>query len=542
MKNLTILCLSFFCIILSLNARITDNKIHPTIKNEILSITVDPGFHLNVDAPAKLVDSISKLEITPTQKNHSEFIFSLTKVKGPKIILEYYVCDDQNTICEQHKENYNIKNNSLTLDESVPNANQKIALMNTLSAAKEKAVKEKKLLFVDFSAPWCPACLRLETEVFDKKYFKEYTKKFVTVSLNRDIDQNNEDYTKYKVTVIPTIIIMDAKGNELFRSIDFRQGSDLLNDISKNIKDYKKTKSYDEYLKLAHNDNKDAIRYLAMRAYNMFDYKEALSWFKKLNEQNIFSASAEINILEKENSKDLVTSYQKYIDRYPQTFDSLIWRIELAKIIKGENSLDADTKIDKLIRENISLIKQTINSTKLKKKIFSETAQGLFTTFETEELFLKLLESYRLINEKKEENATLFNLQNTISKHPLSSNRSGEVLVAIDYMKAASMTSDIEKWFLKLIEKNPATDLYPRKLARFYLKEKNYTKALPIALLAVKLSGRYLFLNYSLLAQIQKELNLKNESILTAKKALDLPEAKEAGNKESVELLKNIIL
>ena len=173
-----------------------------------------------------------------------------------------------------------------------------------------------------------------------------------------------------------------------------------------------------------------------------------------------------------------------------------------------------------------------------KKKVFNETAQGLFTNFESEELYSKLVETYQLLKEKPSELAAILMLQEKILKHPLSADRTGEVLMAIDYMKAAKMNSEVEKWYSQLMEKNPVSDLYPRKFARFYLKEKNYVKALPIAERAVKLSGHYLFWSYVLLAQVQKEMNLKAESIATASKALALPEAKDASNKEYVDQLK----
>jgi thiol-disulfide isomerase/thioredoxin len=548
-----ILTASFLLIVTQLvQARITDGKTKISLQDQSVNIKVDQGFHLNIDAPAKLVDLASQKVLLPTKKNNDEFIFSLNEIRPIEISLEYYICDNKNTTCEQHKENYSIENNLLKLHRApVENSETKKEavlgkmifnnhhfITDNLEAAKAKAKQEKRLLFVDFSAPWCPACLRLETEVFGKKYFQVNTKNLIKVTLNRDLDNNKNSYDNYKVTVIPTMIIMNSEGTELFRIIDFRETKALVSDIKKSIKNIKNTKSYDEYLTSANNGNKEAIKHLAMRAYDMYDHKEALGWFKKLNEESLFSAAAEINVEERDNSKELIESYRKHIVQYPGSYDSIVWRNELAKFLQTQNTTDSTAEAKVLLQANILLINKIIEDKKLQKKFFNETAQGLFTNFESEELYSKLVETYQLLKEKPSELAAILMLQEKISKHPLSADRTGEVLMAIDYMKAAKMNSEVEKWYSQLMEKNPASDLYPRKFARFYLKEKNYVKALPIAERAVKLSGPYLFWSYVLLAQVQKEMNLKAESIATASKALALPEAKAASNKEYVDQLK----
>ena len=365
-------------------ARITDGKAKISLQNQSLIVKVDKGFHLNIDAPAKLIDPTSQKVVLPAKKNNDEFIFSLNEFKPIEITLEYYICDNKNTTCEQHKENYSIENNILKL-RIAPLENTEIKqeailgkiifnkhhfIADNLEAAKARAKKEKKLLFVDFSAPWCPACLRLETEVFGKKNFQENTKNLIKVTLNRDLDNNKNSYDHYKVTVIPTMIIMNSEGTELFRIIDFRETKDLVSDIKKSVKNLKSTKSYDEYLTLANTGNKDAIRHLAMRAYDMYDHKEALEWFKKLNEESLFFAAAEINVEERDNSKDLIESYRKHIVKYSDSYDSIVWRNELAKFLQTQNTTESTAEAKVLLQANIVLINKIIEDKKLQKKGF----------------------------------------------------------------------------------------------------------------------------------------------------------------------------
>lgn len=530
-------------------ARLTDDKVKLTVADEILTIKADPGFHLNIDAPAKMLMVPTRKKSLPTKKEINEFQFSLKGVGASEIALDYYVCDDKLTTCERHKENYVVTNNTLTAkastndngEKSEATSASKISLnphhfiVDNLEAAKAIAKKEKKLIFVDFSAPWCPACLRLETEVFSQKSFQAKTKKLIKVSLNMDEKSNTEAFEKYGVNVIPTMIIMNADGEEIYRMVDFRETNELLTEMKTALKKSKEHKSFESYLILAEAGNIKAIEYLAKKAFERFDFKNATLWFKKLPGTSLSSAAADIGNQEKENSKWLDESYLKYITTYPESFDSIVWRIELAKLKTPEEK----NAIDSLLQTNINLINKALMNKNLQKKMFKETAQGLFTSFETEELYSRLVDSYNIKGETIAEATALLTLQEKLAKHPLSAEKSGEVLLAIDYMKAAKMKADVEKWYRKLSEKHPESDLYPRKLARFLYQEKQFANALPIAEQAVKLGSHYLFWDLIILAQVQQELKL-TEAKATATKALAMSEAQEESNQSYVSELKKI--
>lgn len=547
--KLTVKLFFIFCFILQISeARLTDGKVNIIKKDQTIIIKVEPLFHLNKEAPTKLISIESKKEFLASKKSEEEFIFPIEGLLRKEVSLEFYVCDNKNTTCEQHKDHYLINENNLVLLSTNEDGGQDTPLemsqpvtfnahhfiVDNLSAAQKKALLSKKLLFVDFSAPWCPACLRLETEVFNQKLFRDKTKNLIKVTLNKDLEINKKNFKDYKVTVIPTMIIMEADGTELFRFIDYKPTKELVSTLLSATKNVNKTKTYKDYLNLANLGNKAAIKHLAMRAYDMYDPKEANLWFQKLEEKSLFKTSAKVMSEERDQSSTLKDTYQKSISEYPESFDSIVWRIELAKLLK--DSQDPKT----FLSDNILLLKKAIQNKHFKEKLFRETAQGSFASFLEEELYSKLKTTYQLQNDKPSELQALKNLQEKILNHPLSVARTGEVLVAIDYMKEANLNADVEKWYLLLMKDYPLSDLYARKLARHYLKEKNYTKALTMAQQAVKLSDRYLFWSYALLGEIQKKLNLKTEFKSTAEKALQMPEASDPSNKEYVDQFKAI--
>ena len=67
----------------------------------------------------------------------------------------------------------------------------------------------------DFWATWCPPCKQLKPTI--EALEKEYEGKIEIKSI--DSDQNKELAQKFNVQAIPTLIFLDAKGNELSRIV-----------------------------------------------------------------------------------------------------------------------------------------------------------------------------------------------------------------------------------------------------------------------------------------------------------------------------------
>jgi thioredoxin-related protein len=97
-----------------------------------------------------------------------------------------------------------------------------------LSTALKTAKTEKKLVLVDFTgSDWCPWCIKLHKEVFDKAEFTTYAKtNFVLVEIDfprtkaqpaEEKKANQALANKYKIEGYPTVVILDDEGKELKR-------------------------------------------------------------------------------------------------------------------------------------------------------------------------------------------------------------------------------------------------------------------------------------------------------------------------------------
>jgi protein disulfide-isomerase len=97
-----------------------------------------------------------------------------------------------------------------------------------LPAALKTAKTEKKLVLVDFTgSDWCPWCIKLHKEVFDKAEFTTYAKtNFVLVEIDfprtkpqpaEEKKANRDLAAKYKIEGYPTVLVLDVEGKEIQR-------------------------------------------------------------------------------------------------------------------------------------------------------------------------------------------------------------------------------------------------------------------------------------------------------------------------------------
>ena len=71
----------------------------------------------------------------------------------------------------------------------------------------------------DFWATWCPPCKELKPTI--EALEKEYEGRIEIRSIN--VDENKELAQKFEVKAIPTLVFLDAKGNELSRIVGLTQ-------------------------------------------------------------------------------------------------------------------------------------------------------------------------------------------------------------------------------------------------------------------------------------------------------------------------------
>ncbi len=101
--------------------------------------------------------------------------------------------------------------------------------LTNLETAMKTASSEEKSIFVDFTgSDWCGWCFKLNDEVFSQPEFIQYAQNnlvMLEIDFPRDIPQSDEIKAynrnlldKYKIQGFPTILLLDAQGNEINRT------------------------------------------------------------------------------------------------------------------------------------------------------------------------------------------------------------------------------------------------------------------------------------------------------------------------------------
>lgn len=549
----------------SFAARLTDGKIQFKLVNQKIEGAVTKGFHVNREAPAALESADGKISRQPEVKETQRIVFATDSVGNQDFSLNFYLCDDANTVCESHEMNYQIVNQKLVAARTASAASQTAATVaakpnvalkknghgfieERFDEALALAKKENKKLLVDFRAPWCPACIRLESEVLDHASFKTATKSVIKVSINIDLMSNKALADRYSVKAIPTLLILDSSGEELYRNLDYKPVAPLVAELSQALK--QNDRSYANLRKAAEAGDSQAKVELGKREFRALNYKEASFWLKGSSE-GLLLATSEVQAASQEAEKDPAAnkSYQDILEKnfnlFPETFEAITWRNDWAENqSKNEKTLAVKTK--EVLNKNIEQIDKLIPSADLTEKIFAQNNIGDFSRFETAELIAQKMKSVELLSAENAGSSLATTLEglkkqlrDRVGQVSLSVKRPGELISALYYLNLAGEKSQVVEWYDKLIKANPKSYVYYRRMANFYLADKEYAKALPFAEKTVELGQETPLQHHLLLAKVQKGLQRSADAQSTLNKALALPEAKIERNKKVVQSLED---
>ena len=144
-------------------AGITQDQIDIKTEMNTIQITPKKGFHINDKAPASA--TYDRLKILGRPKTKTEQMLVYVSPPNTKTAnLKFFVCDDAKTVCEQHE-----KSVQLAKDSEIKNETKN----KPTPAAINKYKNSKKPTLLIFSAPWCPACIRMASEVYTQKNIKK---------------------------------------------------------------------------------------------------------------------------------------------------------------------------------------------------------------------------------------------------------------------------------------------------------------------------------------------------------------------------------
>ncbi len=104
-----------------------------------------------------------------------------------------------------------------------------------LPAALSRAGGEKKLVMVDFYTDWCQWCRRLDQTTFTDVNVQKALQGLVSVRLNAEKD-GREAAERFNVDGYPTLIFLDASGNEVGRIPGYVEPGPFLAELANIIK------------------------------------------------------------------------------------------------------------------------------------------------------------------------------------------------------------------------------------------------------------------------------------------------------------------
>lgn len=217
-------------------------------------------------------------------------------------------------------------------------------------AAKEKAAKEGKELFMEFTgSDWCPPCINFKKKVLDTEVFKTAAPEgYVLLKLDNPRDKSGqtpeeiEQYKKlsaeYKISGVPTVILADANGKPFVKMVGYGgQEPDVYVKELVAKKDLRKTR--DEALAKAEKAEGAEKAKLLDQAIAKLDSELVLAEHRDLVEQ--------IVKLDGDDAAGLKTKYEGVLN-------VSVVRESLQEIMKGLKPDTIDTgmkKLDELLAE-----------------------------------------------------------------------------------------------------------------------------------------------------------------------------------------------
>jgi len=187
--------------------------------------TLAEGFHFNAEAPNQLVIDTTVIPVIKLSGRTASFGPVPTDWSAGRAAL--YVCDDAVTFCEPNfiQLKWAINKSEQPTESNHPSfgkINSHGFIEDDFNLAIQEATKQKKLILIDFSARWCPGCVRYENETFETQAFQDLTTDFIKVKIDVDRFENQVLSKKFNVNGIPTLLVVTPKQLELDRLIDYQ--------------------------------------------------------------------------------------------------------------------------------------------------------------------------------------------------------------------------------------------------------------------------------------------------------------------------------
>lgn len=497
-------------------AKKTEGAVVTALENKEIVLTVKKGFHFNDKAPASAVFDNLEAKYKPEVKTEQKFTFKVLE-NAKKAKLNYYVCDDKKTVCESHDQVVELTAVKRTATDAAP--------YDRAVASDAPAKKYDKITLLKFSAPWCPACIRLKSETLNKPAVQALLKKVNFEEINIDLVENEKISDQYGVKAIPTVILVNEQGEELKRWLDYQPAKSFAPELQAALKE---TQSINQLVAKAEAGDEAAATKLGYNSYSKMIWKDAAKWFsfaKGAKELN-YKLAAEVSYAQDEMG-DSAESKKAYLQALEKGFtlsssylDQTRWKLDYLEQLK-EQERPLETDAIKALQFQLSEIK----ANKDLKGLFAKSTLGDNENFEKAEVLDMTARLYKLTDDKENTKKTQAELAAAVDKVKLSTKLPGQMISAIWYYGQAGTPEKSEPLLKQLIKANPKTYVYYQRYASFLAKQKRNEEALAQATLALEFKeGNEPQLSLAKV-KILKDLGKKDEAVALIDSTMKITEA-----------------
>jgi thiol-disulfide isomerase/thioredoxin len=494
-------------------AGITENQINIQTENNQITLIPKKGFHINDKAPASATYDNLEAIYHPKIKTEQKLMYMvLSKIQ--KANLKFFVCDDAKTVCEQHEKSVDMSNGIIAAERRLINA----------PADLKKYVDATKPTLLIFSAPWCPACIRMKTETYTKKSVEKLFTKLNVQKINIDLIENEKISDQFHVKAIPTLVLLNTKGEEIYRWLDYQPSEFFAKELATESKN---SESIDQTKSEADAGDLKAAKKLAKIYSGQMDWTNAVKYFGMLKDQDSINQklNAEVSALSDDKDKDEKTkaeylaNLEKSIALTSSKIDQLRWTLDFFET-KDTKKEDLDkVSVQKIIADANEILKS-----KSIAKTYSESTVGDMTGFENIETLDMRSRAEVLLGQNELKKMSQAEIVKLILAKKHDVNFPGQMINSIGYLTQAGATAESEKLILKLVEKYPKTYVYHQRYANFLTKQKRPAEALKQIDQALEYKeGNEPQLKVTKI-KILKALDKKSEALLLTEETLKLIE------------------
>lgn len=346
--------------------------------------SLKPGYHFNKQAPNAVV--LDEKSFKPSKLEGGEAEFTALPKEWASGRASLYVCDDAVTFCEPHF--IDLKGTSANPKFVAEPTKKRPTVKNAhgffiddFSQAIVEAKKRKQLVLVDFSARWCPSCIRLENEIFPTAAFKKLSRDFVKVKIDVDRFENAVLSERFSIKGIPTILLLDANQQEIDRISDY-QPMDVFKKYFAAVKE--DPTPLDALKEKAKSGDAALIERLGKRLAASERFKESLDFLTRIRRVPPppelllakVGAAAATFAADAASKPAYIQTLKDALAAEPRSSRSLLWRQELVGLI------DDKAEVTKIMQEGVALADGLLTDSAQLTEALKTDLVGEFTGYE----------------------------------------------------------------------------------------------------------------------------------------------------------------